>query len=66
MRHIGKKQLNSLMTFLNDGPKGGTAKEGLGGRAEGALRGVRARREADEAGQYIGMLKHDIFSWLSG
>jgi len=53
------------MTFLNDG-KSGTAKEGLGGRAEGALRGVRAKREADEAGQYINVLQHDTLSWLSG
>jgi len=49
------------MTFLNEGPKNSTAKEGPGGRAEGALRVVRARREADEAGQYIGMLKMTYF-----
>lgn len=41
------------MTFLNESGKSGVAKEGLGGRAEGALRGVRARRDADDAGQNI-------------
>ena len=44
---LGKKQLNQLITFLD---KGG-AKEVLGGRPESnALRSVRAKREADEAG----------------
>ena len=41
------------MTFINESGKGGVAKESLGGRAESALKGVRARREADEAGQYL-------------
>jgi hypothetical protein len=42
----GKKQLSQFMTFLNEN-KGGTLKDG---RADNALRGVRAKREADEAG----------------
>ncbi|KAF8592006.1 RhoGAP-domain-containing protein [Ramaria rubella] len=49
LAHQGKRQLNSLMTFLNESGKNGGAKEGLSGRPEGALRGVRAKREADEA-----------------
>lgn len=44
----GKKQLNQLITFLD---KSGT-KEGLGGRSDSsALRAVRSKREAEEAGQ---------------
>lgn len=42
---IGKKQLNQLITFLD---KGANAKEP---RTNDALRTVRAKREADEAGQ---------------
>lgn len=46
---LGKKQLNQLMTFLD---KGG-AKE-MGTRSgNDALRSVRAKREADEAGAYF-------------
>lgn len=46
----GKRQLNQLMTFLDN--KGGTMKEGLGsGRSDAAIRSVRSKREADEAGQ---------------
>ena len=41
------------MTFLNESGKSGVPRESTGGRAEGALRGVRARRDADEAGQYF-------------
>ncbi|KIJ68806.1 hypothetical protein HYDPIDRAFT_107059 [Hydnomerulius pinastri MD-312] len=45
--HHGKKQLNSLITFLD---KGTGVKESLGVRSENsALRAVRAKREADEA-----------------
>lgn len=41
--------MNQLMTFLD---KGSTVKETLGVRSENsALRAVRAKREADEAGQ---------------
>lgn len=40
------------MTFLNESGKSGVPREGPGGRAESALRGVKARRDADEAGQY--------------
>ena len=43
----GKKQLNQLITFLD---KGGNAKES---RAGDALRTVRAKREADEAGESV-------------
>ena len=43
----GKRQLNQLMTFLD---KGSNMKESLGGRSDNALRTVRAKREADEAG----------------
>lgn len=35
------------MTFLD---KSNTVKDGLGGRADGALRSVRAKRDAEEAG----------------
>lgn len=43
----GKRQLNQLMTFLD---KGGNLKDG--GRSDNALRTVRAKREADDAGTY--------------
>ena len=43
----GKKQFNQLMGLLDKG----TTKEALGGRSgDGPLRAVRAKREADEAG----------------
>jgi hypothetical protein len=43
----GKKQFNQLMGLLDKG----ATKEVLGGRSgDGALRAVRAKREADEAG----------------
>lgn len=42
-----KKGLNQLMTFLD---KGGNMKD-IGGRSDNALRSVRAKREADEAGE---------------
>ncbi len=45
LAHQGKKQLNQLMTFLD---KGGNVRDG--GRSDNALRQVRAKREADEAG----------------
>lgn len=46
----GKRQLNQLMTFLDS--KGGNVKEGLGGvRSDAAVRTVKAKREADEAGE---------------
>ena len=48
---VGKKQLNQLMTFLDN--KGGSIKEGVaGGRGDMAVRTVRAKREADEAGPF--------------
>ena len=40
------------MTFLNEN-KGAALKDGLAGRSDGALRNVRAKREADEAGKQI-------------
>lgn len=43
----GKRQLNQLMTFLD---KGGNTKET--NRSDNALRTVRAKREADDAGMY--------------
>jgi len=43
----GKRQLNQLIGFLD---KGGSVKDSLGGRENPALRTVRAKREADEAG----------------
>ena len=48
------------MTFLNESGKSGMPRESLGGRAEVALRGVRARRDADEAGQYLEQYNNDI------
>ena len=46
----GKRQLNQLMTFLDN--KGGSLKEGVSGsRGDAAIRSVRAKREADEAGE---------------
>ena len=48
----GKRQLNQLMTFLDN--KGGTLKDGVSGsRGDAAIRTVRAKREADEAGDSI-------------
>lgn len=44
----GKKQLNQLRGFLE---KSGTVKDGSGGRESQALKTVRAKREADEAGK---------------
>ncbi len=44
---LGKKQLNTLIGFLD---KSGTVKDSLGGRENQALRTVRAKRELDEAG----------------
>jgi len=42
--------LNQLIGFLDKG----VAKEALGGRSgDGALRAVRAKREADEAGNSV-------------
>lgn len=55
---LGKKQLNQLMTFLD---KGGNMKD-LAGRSDNALRSVRAKREADDAGMYSrkdGVLRED-------
>ncbi|KAF8898486.1 hypothetical protein BD779DRAFT_1430902 [Infundibulicybe gibba] len=46
LAHQGKKQLNQLIGFLD---KGGSVKDGIGGRGDQALRTVRAKREADEA-----------------
>lgn len=44
----GKKQLNQLITFLD---KGGNMKETFANRTGDALKTVRAKREADEAGK---------------
>ena len=44
---LGKRQLNQLIGFLD---KSGSVKDGLGGRENLALRTVRTKREADEAG----------------
>ncbi|KAJ7596701.1 hypothetical protein C8J56DRAFT_918113 [Mycena floridula] len=46
LAHQGKKQLNTLIGFLD---KGGSVKDSLGGRENQALRTVRAKRELDEA-----------------
>lgn len=47
----GKKQLTQLMTFLDN--KGGSLKEGVtGGKSDSAIKTVRAKREADEAGMF--------------
>jgi len=43
------KQLNHLIGFLD---KGGAIKDGLGSREGQALRTIRAKRDADEAGSY--------------
>lgn len=51
LAHHGKKQLNQLRGFLE---KSGSVKESLGGgRETHALKAVRAKREADEAGMAI-------------
>lgn len=55
LAHQGKKGLNQLMGFLDQGraersAPGGSLKEGQE-RANNGLRGVRAKREADEAGR---------------
>lgn len=44
----GKKQLNQLIGFLD---KGGSVKDSLGARENQAVRTVRAKREAEEAGK---------------
>ena len=44
LAHQGKRQLNQLMTFLD--------RDRDNGRSDNALRQVRAKREADEAGMY--------------
>jgi hypothetical protein len=55
LAHQGKKGLNQLITFLDQASRaersgpGGSLKEGQE-RAQNGLRGVRAKREADEAG----------------
>ena len=50
MHYLGKKQLNSLMTFLDN--KGGNVKDGITGtKGDVAVRTVKAKRDADEAGQ---------------
>lgn len=48
--YSGKKQLNQLIGFLD---KGGVGKDGLGVRENQALRTVRAKRDADEAGKHV-------------
>jgi hypothetical protein len=46
--HSGKGKLNQLITFLD---KTGNVKDSLGGRSDGsALRAVRSKREAEDAG----------------
>ena len=50
---LGKKQLNQLKTFLD---KSGTVKEGLGSsRSDAAVRNVRAKREAEDAGTFCSL-----------
>jgi hypothetical protein len=50
----GKGKLNQLITFLD---KTGNVKDGLGGRSDGsALRAVRSKREAEEAGMSVRIL----------
>lgn len=47
----GKRQLNQLIGFLD---KGGSVKDSLGGGRENqALRNVRTKREAEEAGEFF-------------
>lgn len=49
-RRKGKRQINSLMGFLDKG----NVRDGLGIRSDNnsSLRAVRAKREADEAGSF--------------
>jgi hypothetical protein len=50
MAGAGKGKLNQLITFLD---KTGNVKDSLGGRSDNsALRAVRSKREAEEAGEY--------------
>lgn len=44
----GKKHMNQLMTFLDKN----NVKDTLSGRSDTALRSVRAKREAEEAGLF--------------
>lgn len=53
---LGKRQLNQLIGFLD---KSGAVKDSLGGRENPAIRTVRAKREAEEAGA-----KHFLFHFL--
>jgi hypothetical protein len=48
----GKKQLNSLITFLDK-----SGKESSAARSENTLRAVRLKREADDAGMPIVLLR---------
>ena len=50
LAHQGKKQLNQLMTFLD-------RDRDREGRSDNALRQVRAKREADEAGMCGALLQ---------
>jgi hypothetical protein len=47
---IGKKQFGQLIGLLD---KGNAVKDGLGGRENQALKVVKAKREADEAGMFL-------------
>ena len=56
LAHRGKKQLNKLIGFLD---QGGSVEETLPGRSENsALRAVRAKREAEDTG----MLSHSLLA----
>lgn len=51
----GKRQLNQLITFLDKN----NMKDSLGSRTDTALRAVRAKRDADEAGTCNYFRGHD-------
>jgi len=46
--YVGRRQLNNLRTLIETK---GVTKEG-GARTEAAMRGLRAKRDADEAGMH--------------
>jgi hypothetical protein len=46
--YVGRRQLNNLRTLIETK---GVTKEG-GARTEAAMRGLRAKRDADEAGTH--------------
>lgn len=54
---LGKRQLNQLMTFLDNKGAGGS-RDFSSGRGDNAVRTVKAKREAEEAGNVLASTLH--------